>query len=635
MKLCGIQSRMALLALVPTTLIAALLVSYFTLNRLGDAELHLRELGTVTALHLASSAEYGVVTGNVAILQNLIQSVTRGGDVQFALIVDAQMNHLAQAGIPPVNWETKQQRLTAVSKRDYVLVKPIRLSRVDLQDVLSLHSVRESAPHLDKPLGWAIVAMSRAPLQESKKHMLVAGLGIALAGLGLTSMLALRIGRSVSRPIRTLSKVVEELAQGKLSARVEQSSGGELLLLQKGFNSMAHSMQTHQAELQQKIQHATLDLEAKRAEAEQSSREKSKFLASASHDLRQPMHAIGLFSSTLKQRVTTPEQQELVQRIEDSVTALQSMFDGLLHISRLDAGMLEPNLESCDLAALLKRVGQEFQPLAEQKGLQLRIRVRPALVNSDAMLLGRMLNNLVANAIRYTEQGGVLLACRRRQGQWVVQVWDTGIGMATEHLPQIFDEYYQIGNAERNSAQGIGLGLAIVHRIACLLGDTVEVFSRPGRGSVFNITLPLAQSTPMNRRSNLARQLGQFNGEHVLIVEDDQAAREALQGLLKSWGLNVLSAGNCAEAIAALDQEQVAPVFIICDYRLPQTSGVITVASIRARLGTEVLAILISGDTAPESVADMQASDLPVLYKPVRPAKLRALISSYLDAQPS
>ena len=280
-------------------------------------------------------------------------------------------------------------------------------------------------------------------------------------------------------------------------------------------------------------------------------------------------------------------------------------------------------------------MGQEFQPLAEQKGLQLRIRVRPALVNSDAMLLGRILNNLVANAIRYTEQGGVLLACRRRQGQWMVQVWDTGIGMSAEHLPQIFDEYYQIGNAERNSAQGIGLGLAIVHRIARLLGDTVEVFSRPGGGSVFNIILPLAQSTPMNRRSSLARQLGQFNGEQVLIVEDDQAARESLQGLLKSWGLNVLSAGNCAEALTALDQEQVAPLLIICDYRLPQTSGVITVAAIRARLGTEVLAILISGDTAPESVADMQASDLPVLYKPVRPAKLRALISSYLDAQPT
>lgn len=631
MKICGIQTRMTLLALGPTTFMALLLVIYFTFIRLDDAEQHLRELGVVTALHIAASAEFGVITGNKPLLQRLMNSTIQEGRAQFAQIVDAQMRHLAQAGVKPAHWEPNPQtEALPYSQQDYVFVMPIRLSEVQAYDNQRANAAATNT-HQGPVLGWAIVAMSREPLKVSKQQMLLASLSIVLAGLGLTIMLAMRIGQSVSRPIRELSQVVEELAHGHLHARVEPTAGGELLLLQKGFNSMANSLQTHQTELEQKIRAATTDLEAKRAEAEQSNRAKSNFLASASHDLRQPMHAIGLFSSTLKHRLTTPEQRELVQRIEDAVTALQSMFDGLLHISRLDSGMLEPNLEACDLAAMLLRVGQEFQPQATQKGLRLRIHVCQAWVNSDSMLLGRMLNNLVANAIRYTEQGGLLLACRRRKDQWMVQIWDTGVGMAAEHLGKIFDEYYQIGNAERNSAQGMGLGLAIVSGIARILDCKIEVFSRPGRGSVFNIILPQAQTPPINRRSSAGRQFGQFNFERVLIIEDDQAARESLQGLLTSWGLDVRSAGSYVQASACLDQDTIIPALIICDYRLPQTSGVDTIAALRARLGVEVRAILISGDTAPESVERMQASGLPILYKPVRPAKLRALITSYLD----
>ena len=634
MKSWGIQARMTLLALGPATLIACLLSIYFTFSRIGDAEQRLRELGTATAQHVASSAEYSVVTGNVSLLQKLVKGVVHEGHTQFALVVDNQMNQLAQAGIAPSNLETDlRQKTPPFSEQDYVFVVPIQLSQVYLQDILTVDDAAPNATTADKTLGWAIVAMSRAPLIESKKRMLVAGLSIALVVLAITIMLAMRLGRGVSRPVRTLSQVVEELARGNLAARVEQNSGGELLLLQKGFNSMANSLQLHQEELEQKIREATVDLEAKKEEAEQSNRGKSHFLASVSHDLRQPMHAIGLFAATLKQRVTTPEQRELVQCINDAVSALQCMFDGLLNISRLDSGMLDPTLESCDLAALLKRVAREFQPLAEQKGLNLRVRVCPSWVNSDHMLLGRMLSNLMANAIRYTARGGVLLACRRRQGHWVVQVWDTGIGMSAEQLPKIFEEYYQVGNPERNSAHGVGLGLAIVSGIARRLDYKIEVFSRRGRGSVFNIILPLAQPIPADRRSTVDRQFGQFNAEHVLIIDDDKAARESLQGLLSSWGLDVMSAGNFAQASLALEQDAQASKLklIICDYRLPQTSGVETIATLRAQLGVQVLAILISGDTAPESVALMQASGLPILYKPVRPAKLRALITSLLN----
>jgi len=632
-KSWGIQARMTLLALGPASLIACLLVAYFTYNRIGDAEQRLRELGTATANHVGASAEFGVFTGNVPQLQKLVTSVVKGGEIQFAMVVDGQMNRLAQAGTIPSGWEPQlQQRPRPFNEQDYVFVAPIQLGEVDLQDLLTMEAA-SNASQGSRQLGWAIVAMSRAPLAESKKQMLLAGLGIALAGLAITVMLAMRLGRSVSQPVRELSRVVEELGQGKLGARVEQDSGGELLLLQTGVNSMAQALQAHQAELEQRIREATADLEAKKEEAEQSNRAKSKFLASVSHDLRQPMHAIGLFSATLKHRVTTLEQGELVQRIEDAVTALQNMFDGLLNISRLDSGMLEPNLEPCDLVALLKRIGQEFQPQAEQKGLNLRVHTCPAWVNSDIMLLGRMLGNLVANAIRYTEHGGVLIACRRRKGNWMVQIWDTGIGMPAEHLPRIFDEYYQVGNPERNSAQGVGLGLSIVSGIARLLDYRIEVFSCPGRGSVFNIVLPLAITSQINRRGSSGRSLGQFNGERVLMIEDDAAARESLQGLLASWGLAVTTAGDYQQAMACVEHNAEAPALIICDYRLPQKSGIEVVAALRAQLGANVLAILVSGDTAAESVSVMEASGLPILYKPVRPAKLRALLSSLLEGE--
>ena len=630
MRNWGIQARMTLLALVPATLIACLLATYFTFSRIDDAEQGLRELGAATAQHVASSAEYGVVTGNKLILQNLTENAVKERHTQFVLILDYQMKRLAQAGPSPPGFALNlRAQAPHVAKWEYVFMAPIRLSKVDLQDTFLLDDATTGASRGDKPLGWAVVAMSPAPLVQSKKQMLAAGLGIALAGLVLTTLLALALGRSVSRPVRRLSQVVEALGRGNLDARVAPASGGELLLLQTGFNRMADALQANQTELQQRIHEATADLALKKDEAENANRAKSSFLAAVSHDLRQPMHAIGLFAATLKQRVTMPEQADLVQRIEDSVSALQGMFDALLDISRLDAGMLDAHLEPCDLAAMLKRVGREFQPLAEQKHLNLRIHVCPAWVMSDAMLLGRIVGNLIANAIRYTERGGVLVACRRWQGQWVVQIWDSGVGIAPEHLPHIFEEYYQVGNAERNRAQGMGLGLAIVQRIARLLGYRVEVRSRPGRGSVFSITLPSAQPLSDNRRSDRERTLGMFNGERVLVIDDDQAALESMQGLLSSWGLDPQSAVNSEQAIARIKQE--VPKLIICDYRLPQTTGVEVVKAIRAQLGEAVLAILVSGDTAPEVAALVQASGLPLLYKPVRPAKLRALISHLLD----
>jgi signal transduction histidine kinase/CheY-like chemotaxis protein len=487
-----------------------------------------------------------------------------------------------------------------------------------------------SDARIDKPLGFVVVAMSRANLEQSRKRMLLAGLGIVVVGLAGTLVLAWAWGRGITRPVRALSGTVAELERGNLQARVDPTSGGELLMLQTGFNRMADALQVHQSELERRIRAATADLASKKDEAERANREKSAFLAAVSHDLRQPMHAVGLFAATLRDRVRTPEQLELVQRIEDSLSALHGMFDALLNISRLDAGAVEAHVQPCHLKDLLQRVWQDFQPVAEQKKLYLRVRVCDGWVMSDPMLLGRMLNNLISNAIRYTERGGVLLGCRRRGGQWLIEVWDTGVGIAEDHLPHIFDEYFQVGNAERNRARGVGLGLAIVQKIGGLLGHPIEVRSRPGRGTVFRISVPAGEARSEDRRT-VERSTGQFAGEPVLVIEDDQAALEAMATLLASWGLKPISANNLEQARKALQRCGAIPEAILCDYRLPQSSGIAVIRTLIGELGREIPALLITGDTAEESISEMKASGLPILHKPVRPAKLRAVLSAQLQ----
>lgn len=432
--------------------------------------------------------------------------------------------------------------------------------------------------------------------------------------------------------MRDLARAVEKLEKGELRARVAPISGGELLRLQRGYNGMAEALQTHQAELQRRIREATADLAEKKEEAERANQAKSSFLAAVSHDLRQPMHAVGLFAATLRERVTTPEQMDLVQRIEDSLNALQLMFEALLDISRLDAGAIHPNVEACDLRPLLDRVGQDYSPLAAEKNLRLRVRLRAARGMTDPMLLGRMVGNLVSNAVRYTERGGILVGCRRRGDRWLILVWDTGIGIAAEHLPHVFEEYFQVGNEARSRSRGVGLGLAIVRKIGLALGHPVEVRSRPGRGTVFSVSVPAASDQPVERRG-APREIGQFGGEAVLVIDDDPDALESMGRLLGGWNLRPVLADGQDAALAHLRSQENAPRLVVCDYRLPRTSGTALIQRIRAEAARDVPALIVTGDTSAEAVATVQASGLPVLAKPVRPAKLRALISALLHGQ--
>jgi signal transduction histidine kinase len=372
--------------------------------------------------------------------------------------------------------------------------------------------------------------------------------------------------------------------------------------------------------------------EKARQTAEAANQAKSRFLAAASHDLRQPLHALGLFAGALNEKISHPEARHIVNNINASVEALEALFNELLDISKLDAGIIEPNMCHFSMQGTLQRLQTDYQPRAEQKGLRLRIRQSEAMVRSDPMLLERILRNLVSNAVQYTQTGSVLVACRRRGTHLRVEVRDSGMGIPAEQREKIFEEFYQIGNPERDRNKGLGLGLAIVKRLERLLGCKVDLKSAPGRGSIFGLEIPLGERLAAQPAlPATGERTGQtFGDATVLVVDDELAVRESVQILLELWGCEVLTAGSTEEAIELL-KDAPPPNLIIADYRLrSNATGIEAIQSIQAKFRANIPGVLITGDTGPERLREAKASGFQLVHKPVAPAKLRAILNLVL-----
>jgi PAS domain S-box-containing protein len=393
-------------------------------------------------------------------------------------------------------------------------------------------------------------------------------------------------------------------------------------------------------QLETRIEEATRAVRLKKEDAENASYDKTRFLAAASHDLRQPMHALGLFVGELHSKLTTPEQSRLAAKIEESVEALSNLLDALLDISKLDAGVVTANVSNFSIENLLARIERDYGPLAEHKGVSLRVVPNSSRVKSDPILLERMVANLVSNAIRYTPVGGhVLLACRSRNGSLSIEVRDNGIGIeATEQL-NIFREFYQLTNQERDRSKGLGLGLAIVNRISKLLGHQVTVRSELNKGSVFAVAvarlsngetdasqlqLPHAESADKKAESD-------FEKLNVLVVDDDPLVRKSTQGIVESWGGRVSMAASVAQVKEVHNKADYD--LVICDYRLPDGTGIEISEWIKANSVTQPAFILISGDTSPDVLQKVSDQGIHLLHKPVRPAKLRSLIQHLISGK--
>jgi len=372
--------------------------------------------------------------------------------------------------------------------------------------------------------------------------------------------------------------------------------------------------------------------------AEAANLAKSRFLAVASHDLRQPMHALNLYVGSISALDLSERARALLGNVRQCGEAMDKMFRALLDVSRLDAGTVLAETRAFYIASLLERLRVEFEPQARAKGLQLRVVSCSATVHSDPSLVERILRNLVANAITHTHQGKVLIGCRRMKGRLRVAVYDSGPGIPVEHQAAVFEEFYQVGNPERDRSKGLGLGLAICARLAKLLATPITLQSLPGKGAMFAVDLPrvrkvdgeqvVAHAMPNTWRNDLS-------GTFIVVVDDEATILDATRVLLETWGCMVVTATSGAEAIERLGTSTRVPDVLVCDYRLRKhEDGIAVIDTLRAEFNEEIPAVLVTGDTGPERIREIEASGLLVLHKPLREEQLRAALSRLAARSP-
>ena len=362
-----------------------------------------------------------------------------------------------------------------------------------------------------------------------------------------------------------------------------------------------------------------------RNEAEQANQAKTRFLAAASHDLRQPLQAGILYANVLQRQIDEGPGGETVGKLQRSLEALQSLLNRLLDVSRLDAQAIKPETMSFSMQLMLERLVEELAPAAEEKGIELRARREEAWVYTDPQLLERLLRNLITNAIRYTERGGVLLGCRRRGGMLKIQVWDTGIGIPEEDQERIFDEFFQVDNPARRRQAGLGLGLAIVHRLARLLEHPVTFRSVEGRGSVFEVTVPISGASRA-RAEAVPAEAAEPPSRRLLVLDDDPDVLDSLSEVLTADGHLVAAAPDLATAFERIE-EMGQLDGLVCDYRLGgEVDGIDAILALRRRLGAEVPAVLLTGDSSRTLIEEAQAAGLPVLFKPVQVDEVKSAL---------
>lgn len=378
------------------------------------------------------------------------------------------------------------------------------------------------------------------------------------------------------------------------------------------------------------IQHALQEAKEQAVSANQS---KDKYLAAASHDLLQPMNAARLLVSTLRERPLPSNDHHLVERVHVALDSAEELLTDLLDISKLDQNAVQADRNDFHIAQLFNTLAAEFEAVAEQSDLQLRVRDSDVMVYSDARLLMRILRNFVSNALRYTDVGGVLVVARKRKTDLAIEVWDTGDGIPADAMVDIFREFNQLSQHRNGERKGVGLGLAIVERISRVLNHQVSVESVPGRGSVFRVLVPLSEAKPVAMRKRLAPiAAGHFVGESVLVIDNEPDILLSMAALLTQWGLNVYTAESSLAAIELLDDEGVVPQIALLDFHLDDNATALdALAELDQHFGRLPTA-LITAERHDPQLKLLRSEGVQVLNKPVKPGKLRALLTHLLAA---
>lgn len=630
----SIRTRFLVIALVPSLATAAVLTTLLLRQTLAEATNNTRRELLSAARHMAAVGQYALISGDAVLLRQTVERERKQSGLEFTCIQELRGSTRYCDGIPDLNSLSSLPPIDSIAEIPgaWMAAQPITMPVVEVKAGLPAGKMPEP-----QTIGYAIAAVSTAPLQKTQHRALIISTSLVILSALLTAFLAWRMSSRLTRRIQHVSRAVDRIASGNLQIRVDPNPSTELGVLENGINRMAESLQAHQDELQVRIIHATSDLAAKKEEAERANTAKSRFFASASHDLRQPLHALGLFGEALKQRVKTAELKTLAAQISSSISSLETLLNALLDVSRLDAGIIEVRKRHFPASLLFEHIQQQFEGPAAAKGLKLGVRPTNWILYSDPVLLERILINLVSNALRYTQRGRILVAGRKRGNSLLIQVWDTGIGIPESALGNIFEEFVQLNNPERDREQGLGLGLAIVARTANLLGLHIKVRSRLGHGSVFGLEVPLGSTHQISPAEAPAMPVAASLQERLAVVVDDEAPiLRAMESLFKTWGVGLITGRSAEDALEQLKQIGKAPDFLITDYSLQEGMNGIEVARrFREAYGAELPVLVLTGDTAPDTMQRISDAGHKIMHKPVRPARLRAALAHLLDNEPA
>jgi signal transduction histidine kinase/CheY-like chemotaxis protein len=518
-------------------------------------------------------------------------------------------------------------------------------------------AVFSSATRITGPDWLLYIEQPTAEVLRTVKTTIGVTMSVLAFGIAAASLASLLLAQRLAKPILQLRDGAQRLGSGDLSAKIEIQSGDEIQSVATAFNGMADSLRTLYESLESMVLERTLDLaqaneqittqarelsvlngklgvqleelKVKREAADRASAAKTRFVAAASHDLRQPMHAVGLLVGILAEMQMSPEISGLLNKIQLSVSALENLFETLLDLSRLDAGIVAPNLTCLSLDSLLKSVELAHSQSAIDKGLTLRVHCPHTLVNTDSALLLSVLGNLVSNAIRYTERGHVDVYCRKRRRSVTVYVCDTGVGIPAAELELIFEEFYQLSDTNRARGQGLGLGLAIVRRTAELLGLALSARSSLGVGSVFGIQLPIA--APDQFRQMVTMPVGAqdsvLSGAFIVVVDDDDESRFATEAIFKSWRCHVIAGSNGAAVRHELSQHLRQPDLIVADYWLSDgETGLAVIQDLRREAEIRIPAIILTADHDVARTVLAEAHDVEFLQKPANAQRIRRAV---------
>jgi signal transduction histidine kinase len=601
------MQRLAMVALVPTLVTATLLVIILTQHQLTS----LREMAQNTADAIATQA--------ASVSTVPLRDMQRRELVRIAESI-GELPHVARVQIRAADGEILADNLGRSGATGNDTLTVVRdVVDPDLPGHPLLGSVM-----VDVSLSDAIAAQ-----HASTRNALVA-LAISLL---VAAIIGWQSARWISAPLRRLVAAVHQLGRGDRHVEVEVTDQTEIGELQRGFNSAAMALFDVQRSMEKEIEQATVELARKNAALEAASVAKARFLAAASHDLRQPLYALTLFSSSLAEDERDPVRLDRIAHIQECVEALDHLFSELLDLSRLETGAMQIEITEFPLDQIFQEVSRNFRMIAEQHGLRLIMRATNLWVRSDRTMLARILNNLVSNALRYTRRGGVLVVARHRaDGTVRVDVWDTGTGIAPEHQTRVFDEFYRVechSSTEHDTGprRGLGLGLATVQRLAELLDTRVQLKSVPGRGSVFSFQLPEVPPQPVFNAST-EEVSPDVSGMRVLVIDDEPAILSGIRYLLRSWGCEVAVAEDRAQALQAAEEWATPPDIVISDLRLRDgESGLDVLAALDLHYQNDGSApfprLLITGETRSDRLREIMAARIPVLYKPVSPEQLR------------